>query len=144
MFKSLWQSIIIVTMLVSPLLGSELTSYRWKNRLLLIFSPNPSDIRYVGFHRDITREVAELEDRDLVVFRVFENGASFSADQPLTVEGAEMLRSRFEIEKGGLVVILIGKDGGVKMMRKDAPELQDIFERIDRMPMRRQEMMERK
>ena len=74
---------------------------------------------------------------------MFEKGSSVLADKPLSAESAEMLRRRFEIEKDSFVVILIGKDGGVKMVREDRLSLQEVFDRIDSMPMRRQEMRER-
>jgi hypothetical protein len=39
-------------------------------------------------------------------------------------------------------MILVGKDGGVKMRAPLDTAVEAIFERIDRMPMRRREMQE--
>ena len=67
-------------------------------------------------------------DRDLIVFRVFEDD-----------EGKD-LRERFSPKPGGFTLILIGKDGGVKLRRENGADLQDIFDLIDGMPMRKAEM----
>ena len=37
-------------------------------------------------------------------------------------------------------MILVGKDGGTKMVCDNPVKLQEVFDRIDSMPMRRQEM----
>lgn len=49
------------------------------------------------------------------------------------------LRQQFAVADGGLIVLLIGKDSGVKL-RSDRPlTAEQIFTTIDRMPMRQQE-----
>ena len=129
---------------IPPASGSDPASYRWKNRLLLVFSPSESEPDYAAFDRSLTRERPEVVDRDLVVFRIFEKGTSRVEQKPLPPEDAERLRRRFGIRSGRLTVILIGKDGGIKMVREDRAALGEIFERIDSMPMRRQEMREKR
>jgi hypothetical protein len=61
----------------------------------------------------------------------------------LSPEDTQKLRRRFGVRPGRFTVILIGKDGGVKMLREDRVELQEIFDLIDSMPMRQQEMQEK-
>jgi hypothetical protein len=79
----------------------------------------------------------------LIVFRVFEDGPSRVQEKPLSSEEAEALRRRFSVQSGRFAVILIGKDGGVKMVREHEADLQEIFDRIDAMPMRQREMREK-
>jgi hypothetical protein len=134
----------LLLLLTSFLFASDLSSYIWKNRLLLVFSPSQTDLRFEAFNHKLLSERSAIDERDLIVFRVFEKGSSRSANQPLAAEQVDNLRRRFGIETGQFTVILIGKDGGVKMMREGGVELQDIFDRIDSMPMRRREMRERK
>jgi hypothetical protein len=120
--------------------GIDLTSYRWKNRLLLVFSPTLSDARFEAFDRNVSKARAEISDRDLIVFKILETGTSRLEDEPLTPETAEELRRRFDVEPGRFTVILIGKDGGVKMVSENRADLEEIFDRIDSMPMRKREM----
>ena len=127
----------------SPAAGSDLTAYRWKNRLLLVFAPSASEPAFAAFDRNLAEERMKVMDRDLVVFRIFEVGLSRVETQPLPNEQAESLRRKFRVEGGRLTVVLVGKDGGVKMVREHRAELAEFFDRIDSMPMRQQEMREK-
>jgi hypothetical protein len=136
--------VVAVSLSISPALGTNLAMYRWQNRLLLVFSPTESDPRFLAIDQNLSKARLDVEDRDLVVFRIFEKARSRVGEQPLVPEDAEKLRSGFEISHGKFTVILIGKDGGVKMVREGRVELREIFDRIDIMPMRRQEMREKR
>jgi hypothetical protein len=125
---------------ISTSWGEDLTAYRWKNRVLLAFSPTESDPGFVAFNRSLANRTSEVIDRDLVVLRLFENVPSQTEKEPIDVQVAEKLRRRFGVKPGFLTVILIGKDGGVKMVREREAKIQEIFDLIDTMPMRRQEM----
>ena len=132
-----------VMMAFFPAWGADLSKYQWENRILLVFSPAPFDTGFKAFDRQLTENAAGVEDRDLLVFRLFEGGESRLEDQPLPATEADKLRRRFKTEPGRVTVILIGKDGGVKMVREGQPNLQEIFDRIDSMPMRQREMREK-
>jgi hypothetical protein len=125
---------------ILPAWGTDLTVYRWKNRLLLVFSPSASNPGFAGLDRNLAKRPLDIKDRDLVVFRIFEKGASRLDDQPLSTEDALKLRNRFKVKPGQFTVLLIGKDGGVKLTRKNRADLQEVFDLIDSMPMRQQEM----
>ena len=136
--------VFIAAMLtLSPALAGDLASYRWKNRLLLLFAPSESEPGFADFDRRLAQERLGVADRDLVVFRIMEEGPSRVAQQPLPPEDVENLRRRFEVVAGRFTAILIGKDGGVKMRREHRADLREIFDRIDSMPMRQQEMREK-
>jgi hypothetical protein len=136
-------SIVAVVSASSTAWGIDLTTYRWKSRLLFVFSPTTSEPRFAAFNQSVLKARLDLDERDLVVFRVVEKGASLVGERAITKEDAEKLRRRFNVQSGRFAVILTGKDGGVKMVREDRVDLQEIFDRIDSMPMRRQEMEER-
>ena len=129
--------------MISLALGADLAAYRWKNRLLLVFSPTRSNSAFARFNQDLSSRALDVEDRDLIVFRIHEGGPSQRGEDPLSTEDAEELRRRFGVRPGVFTVILIGKDGGVKMVREDQAGLQEIFDLIDSMPMRQREMREK-
>ena len=145
--------IATVMLAASGAWGSDLTAYRWKNRLLLVFASSHTDPGYAQFDRRLSEAQAEVQDRDLVVFRIFEKEPSHvqllqpkqpnQPKQQLSPEEAETLRRRFDIEPGRFTVVLIGKDGGVKMVREHRADLEEFFARIDSMPMRQQEMRDK-
>jgi hypothetical protein len=121
-----------------------LETYRWKNRLLMIFSPSEEYPRY----RDLTRELRdqhdEITDRDLLIFRILERGKSQVGDSLIDEASADLLRDRLSARAGQFTVVLIGKDGGEKLRRSDEVDLGEIFALIDSMPMRQRERSQRK
>lgn len=124
--------------------AANLDEYRWQHRLLLLFAPDEKKPAYVSAAEDIARRSAEVADRDLVVFHVLEDGPSRVNGRMLSQEEVRQLRHRFEIPADRFAAVLIGKDGGVKLVRYQAVELQEVFDRIDAMPMRQREMRQKK
>jgi NADH dehydrogenase [ubiquinone] 1 alpha subcomplex assembly factor 1 len=121
----------------------DLGDYIWKNRLLLIFSPSESHPDYKAQKRELEEQIAEVEDRDLIVFTMLEEGESGIGKSSKSDTAAESLRNQFGIEPGQLTVILVGKDGGEKLRSTGRVPTEDIFSLIDSMPMRQAEMKER-
>lgn len=114
----------------SPL--ASLAALRWQYRVLLIFD-----------HAADTKQLDRLEkaapailERDMAWFLL--DGDRLHSNYPgqLSRDFRRRLRERYD---EGAAVVLIGKDGGVKM-RDDTLDLTVVFARIDSMPMRLQEM----
>jgi hypothetical protein len=123
--------------------GSGLEQYRWKSRLLLVFAPSETDSSYQDLQCRIHTRGEELAERDLVVFRLFEDGSGSVDGKPVAKDRVRSLRSRFAPRPGALTLVLVGKDGGEKLRQVDGFELQEVLDRIDAMPMRQREMRER-
>jgi hypothetical protein len=121
----------------------DLTAYQWKNRLLIVFSPAENDLVYQSFDEQLQRRAQEIGDRDLLIFHVFESGEGRVTHLPLNKGQVLFLRREFSILSGQRVVILIGKDGEVKLRRALPVDLSEIFSVIDAMPMRQRERRER-
>ncbi len=113
----------------------DLSRYRTKNRLLLIFAPRASDPRWARQDALLARSRSPFADRDLLRFDLFERGQSPGA--------ASGLRARYHIKSGSFRVLLIGKDGHVAFSSSTPVALSDLTSRIDRMPMRQDEMRHR-
>jgi hypothetical protein len=118
----------------------DLKQYQWKNRLLLVFAPTREEPSFKALHDSTVARRADVEDRDLVVFELLESGPSSVDGDPLDPATARQLRNRFGAPPGGFSVVLVGKDGGVKLDRQDRTSLEEIFALIDSMPMRQEEM----
>lgn len=76
----------------------------------------------------------------MIVHLVLEEGNSFVRDLPLGEQAVWQLQEKFEIDPANFVLILVGKDGGVKLRKEEYTLMSDIFDLIDSMPMRKQEM----
>jgi hypothetical protein len=116
-----------------------LRDYRWKNRVLLLFTPSREEKMYEGFRRVWDARGDEVSDRDLLLVEVVEEGESRVGNNLLTESSAANLQKEFQEALGATVFILIGKDGTQKL-RKASVQLDGLFELIDAMPMRRREM----
>lgn len=119
----------------------SLDDLRWNHRLLLVFAPAPNSVglqtvqrQWRGAHTDTTER--HLTRIDVVGTQVHVEGShSHGLD-------ATTLRSRFGVAPNAFAMVLVGKDGTEKM-RTPAPSprgLTPVFDRIDSMPMRQQEM----
>ncbi|MEH2395587.1 MAG: DUF4174 domain-containing protein [Nostoc sp.] len=121
----------------------NLSSQKWKNRVLLVFAPSVDNHTYQQQMQLLQEHNSGFADRDLVLVQVLATDESYANRQPIDEFSAAKLRDRFGVDKGNFRVILVGKDGGVK--RSDATPVQAtaIFKEIDAMPMRQQEMQKR-
>ncbi len=118
----------------------KLVRFRWKYRLLLLFSPSIDDEAYLKQIESFQGKEAEIKDRDLIIFRFFSNGEGFCNSDIIPFEEVKRSYQDFHINKDQFNILLIGKDGGVKMHKKQYVQTYIIFNIIDQMPMRQNEM----
>lgn len=107
---------------------ATLDAYKWQNRPVLLFAPGKDDSAYAEQMHIFETARAGLAEREVVVL----------SDTAPDDGGA--LREAYGID--GFTMILVGKDGTMKL-RDHAPiPAAELFARIDSMPMRRREMRE--
>ena len=111
----------------------------WEKRVLLVFAPDPG-------HAELRQQQALLDaaedgllERDMTVIHAFAD-RRVSVDGTPHAVGAPSFYDRFAVAQGEFRVILVGKDGTVKLDRGSAVDADDLFALIDAMPMRRLEM----
>ena len=128
----------------SPLtmVSFNLNNYQWKNRLLLVFAPSEQDSAYQTQKQLFKGQQSQLDERDLRLIEVFANGKSHVDNQAIEAASAAQLRERFKVSKDEFCIILVGKDGYEKRRARVPIELTRIFDQVDQMPMRQQEMRE--
>lgn len=121
----------------------DLSVFKWKNRLLFLFAPNRNHPLFNALHKPLAASQSEAAERDLIIFEIFESAASSMNGEAIDSKTARRLREKFDVLPTEFTVILIGKDGGIKLDRKEHTKLDDIFALIDAMPMRQDEMRQR-
>ena len=137
---------LLVSTMAVPASGQDrirLKDYQWKNRLILAFAPSLEDPGYKALEKEIVVQAEEIIDRDLLIFHILETGELKLGESSLQTGSGDYLRERFSIRPGTFTVLLIGKDGGIKLRREGGVELKEIFSLIDTMPMRQREMREK-
>ena len=120
-----------------------LSEYRWQNRLLLVFAANPNDPERNQLQHALDRSACELTDRDMVIGWFHETGGNRLGTKAVEPDTADYLRGRIGVSPTEFLVVLIGKDGGIKARYPQAPALSEVFDLIDGMPMRRSERRQR-
>ena len=113
---------------------NSLSDYQWKNRLILVQAADKN-----GGEIDTLRSArAAVDDRDIVWF--VNTGADLVSNQDGVSSSLESeIKALLDQFRSDERVLLIGKDGGMKS-REPSLDLDAIFRRIDRMPMRMREM----
>ncbi len=123
----------------TPLTAVDLGSYQWQNRLILIFGPDDADANYREQAAAFAGREAEIADRDLLIGHFAATGAGDFAGQQVAPAASAALRRQLDVPDGAFQMLLIGKDGGVKL-RADRPlSAERVFATIDSMPMRQRE-----
>lgn len=126
----------------STVAADTLESLKWEKRPILLFAKSRS-FAQLGKQLDLLRDYRpDLQERDIVVLSTTGNQETSAAIGYVSIDRgtARLLRRRFAPDMKGLTVILIGKDGGEKGRWTSVVEPQEIFDLIDSMPMRQQEI----
>jgi len=119
----------------------ELDKFKWKNRLLLAFASEGGMSRLDEFRSALNEDVAGVLDRNLLLISILRSKES--AGDAANWQNASALRKDYRAAGKDFLVVLVGKDGTEKRRWTEVPQVTQIFEIIDAMPMRRREMRER-
>ncbi|MEX5727272.1 hypothetical protein Ga0609869_000625 [Rhodovulum iodosum] len=107
----------------------EIEAFHWLARPVVVFADSPADPRYREQMQLLTARLDELADRDVVII----TDTDPQARSPLR----QKLRPR------GFMLVLIGKDGGVKLRKPFPWDVREITRSIDKTPLRQQEIRDR-
>ena len=112
-------------MIPKELQGIELNQYLWKNRIILTFADDEDHPDLIKLKAEMKENNCEILNRDLLHFHLSndcKNGNHITTNDQ------------------SFRILLIGKDGGIKYESNRSVSLIQLFELIDSMPMRQDEM----
>ena len=115
----------ITIIIPKELQGIELNKYLWKNRIILTFADDEDHADLIKLKVEMKEYNCEILNRDLLHFHFSNDGKTGNQ----TTTNDQSFR-----------ILLIGKDGGNKYESKRSVSLIQLFELIDSMPMRQDEM----
>lgn len=117
----------------TQLARSTLDAYRDNHWLLLIFAPDEADPAYREQQRLLEGDADSAREHDLVIARLFADGDSnFAGTQTVTGLPRE-LRLLFGIAEDEFAVLLLDKNGSLKLHHRTATPPAEIFGMIDRL-----------
>ena len=109
---------------------TDLDSFLWQMRAIVLFANTPADPAFEQQLRAIRDRAAEFVERDVVVI--------------LDTDPAAGSDARLRLRPRGFMMAIIDKDGEVKQRRPSPRSARELIAVIDRFPLRRQEMLERR
>ncbi len=119
--------LIILSLLVySSAVGQNLNQFLWKNRLLILVV-NTNTKGLVKQKNLFEKNKETLNERDILVF-----------------EATEQLKNQLNIDNSFQGVLLLGKDGTIKLKKNFVVSIEEIIVLIDGMPMRKAELSRNK
>jgi hypothetical protein len=118
----------------------SIDAYRWRRRPFLVFATDARDERLRRQLSAVEATRSRFDERDMVLIVVLGEGPSRAEGRALTGDAADRLRAAYGVERNAFALRLVGKDGGVKRRSGDVVPMDEIYEQIDSMPMRQEEM----
>ena len=116
--------------IVRPAADSDLNEFLWINRVIVVFADNPADPRFTEQMDLLRDEMDQLVDRDVVILTDTDPAARSSV--------------RTKLRPRGFSMVMIGKDGGVKLRKPRPWTVREITRSIDKFPDRVREVEERR
>ena len=109
--------------------SASLASYQWKSRVLVVTAPTRQDDGLTAQRRIFEQNAAGMAERQIVLIEAVGDD-----------ERARAIRGQLGVGDKAFKVILVGKDGNAAVSSDRPLAAQDLFNRVDAMPMRRDEI----
>ena len=107
----------------------DINDFQWRARPVVVFADSPFNPAFAEQIDLLQAEIVELVDRDVVIITDTE------PDPPSAL--------RTKLRPRGFMLVLIGKDGEVKLRKPFPWDVRELSRVIDKMPMRQREIRSR-
>ena len=108
----------------------DLDAFQWIARPVIIFADTDADPAFQRQLELLNDRLDELVERDVVLI--------------VDTNPTERSALRTKLRPRGFMLTLIGKDSGVKLRKPFPWDVRELTRQIDKMPMRRQEIIDAK
>ena len=108
----------------------DLNAFKWVARPVVVFADTPADPAFKRQMELLEARLGELAERDVVLI------TDTSPD-----ERSDLRR---KLRPRGFMLTLIGKDGNIKLRKPFPWDVRELTRSIDKMPMRLQELRDRR
>lgn len=108
----------------------DLSEFRWKNRPIVVFADSDADPAFIEQMALLRARPTTMAERDVVVL----TDTNPDAKHPL----------RLKMRPRGFMLVLVGKDGGIKLRKPFPWSAREISRSIDKMPIRQREIRDAK
>ena len=127
--------------------GQKLEKHQWTNRVLIVKTVDVQSNKYQEQVKEFTNSTEELIDRKLILYKINKEDFTLTNYQNSALNSSGKVSKKLAEgilnEKDNFEIILIGLDGGIKLQHTEVLTKQELFNTIDAMPMRRNEIKNR-
>ncbi|WP_189362180.1 DUF4174 domain-containing protein [Algibacter mikhailovii] len=140
--------ILLCTMMFIKVNGQHLDNYKWKNRILIVKTLNENSPKYKAQLKEFKNAFSELKERKLILFLIvgdkYQKIDGDALEINTTWKSLEDKHKNISDDSDDFEVVLIGLDGGIKLKKQDVLTTKELYNVIDRMPMRLNELKHKK
>ena len=133
---------ITVLLLFTVMMSAQnIDDHLWNNRIFLVIQDADNPLFEQQLDKFVGLE-SELQERKILVYQIKANQYKVglhSKEKWQVIRDPELLEI-INDQVEDFEVVLIGLDGGVKQRQSNVMTAKSLFDIVDRMPMRRQEM----
>ncbi|KIC21723.1 DUF4174 domain-containing protein [Leisingera sp. ANG-Vp] len=116
--------------LIQPGYDAALADFQWTHRPVVVFADSPEDPRFEEQMERLMQGEDALRARDVVVLTDTDPAAKSAL--------------RKKLRPRGFMLVLVGKDGGVKLRKPHPWTVRELSRTIDKFPDRQREVEERR
>lgn len=116
--------------LFAPADMADLTEFHWKKRPVVVFADSENDPAFQAQMELLMEQPEDLLTRDVIVL----TDTDPAARSPL----------RLQMRPRGFMLVLVGKDGQIKLRKPRPWDVREITRSIDKMTIRQREIREEK
>lgn len=123
--------------------GQDLATYQWQNRLVLVLTTDPSAPLFQQQLQELRQAGDALQDLRIHTYQLLPQWYAQGVATEAQWQVGNKIYQEYHHVDSDFELILIGLDGGIKLRRHRLVMIDELFDLINTMPMRRAELRQR-
>ena len=108
-----------------------LSTYDQNTNAIIIFAPDNRSDQYVQSISRLTKDPLGLDERNILIFEIFETGGIGPGGESLSEEHVISIREHFKIESGNFSEVLVTNNFREIYRSEDPVEIKEVFKYFD-------------
>lgn len=138
--RTLFFFVVFVTSCIDFMNAQELTQHQWQHRIILLVADSFENDSLKNQKDLLSRFPEELKERKLIIYEISPNYYRIGTDSNNTELGTATVFQKYNDTNESFKIVLIGLDGGTKFEKNNLVDPKTLFDLIDTMPMRKDEL----
>ena len=135
--------IISFTLKASMTISQDVASHLWEHRVLLVLTDHSNPITFQNQIKELQTNEKGLTDIKLIIYQIRKHSFKIGLNHNEWQKSSN-LYEKYKDKNAPFEVILIGLDNGVKLRQSNLLTCEAFFSVIDVMPMRKEELKNKK